>query len=427
MKLTEKQKLLKRLKAFCGMLGDDIESLDADLRTRLEDTIERLSAKRKIAIGGLSGSQHRDIGEFLLGETLFNSVKNVEDCPHIQVRYGKEPKTHAIFGETRKTYPGLSLSLALAGKTPDAIGLEVKNPLAADINFVILPAYDGDDSRAGYLVNLLDNTETIVWCSDATAPWQPKERRLWFTVPDSLKKRSILALTGAERLTDDASRLALEEKREFVSDEFHFFSTISADVAKSATKSGTVTDAAKFAESGGENLLKQVMSLLQSDQKDLLEQARAVRAEIDLIPLGGDQPVPVAPLAETLEPTPSTPEDTLKASLLADSRRCVSAVGQCKANDFGPLFEEMNELLSNLSKAVRADVTFDRDQDLMVKQVDEAAELVGLLSYENNSKASQEAADTVRQISLDVLSRLSGENNASTRIVSDSSELSKAS
>ena len=167
MKLTEKQKLLKRLNAFCGMLGDDLKNLDADLVARINDTIGRLSATSKVAIAGLSDSQHSAIAELVIGDTLFQNVEEKEKCPSILIRYGKEAKTHAIFGETRKTYPGLALSVALAGKAPDAVGLEIPNPMAADINLVILPAYDGDDNKAGYLVNLLDGTESIVWCSNA--------------------------------------------------------------------------------------------------------------------------------------------------------------------------------------------------------------------------------------------------------------------
>jgi len=156
----------------------------------------------------------------------------------------------------------------------------------------------------------------------------------------------------------------------------------------------------------------------------LLDQAREVRAEIDKIPLGSNQPVPVAPLA----PAPvASPEDSLKASLLADTRRCQSAVGQCTAKDFTAVFDAMNDLLSNLSKAVRGDVKFAREQDLIVAQVAEAAELVGLLSYENNEKASKEAADTVRQITLDIWSRLPAATSGAAQNSSDPSNLSKAS
>lgn len=409
MKLTEKQKLLKRLNAFCGMLGDDLKNLDAELLARVEDTKQRLGQSAKVAIGGLQDSNHRAIAEFLLGESLFRNAEEKDKCPLIEIRYGKEAKTHAIFGETRKTYPGLALSVALGGKTPDAIGIEVPNPLAADIKFVVLPSYDGDDNKAGYLVNLLDDTESIIWVSDANTPWQPKERRLWFTIPDTLKEHSVLALAGAENVTTDEAREALNEKRAFVAEDFCHHTPIFVDAAMAAFPKGKVADPTQFASSGGEALFKQITALVEANQAGLLDDARALRVELDKIPLGGSDPVPLAPLPAATPAASgkaSTPADELKTLLLGKANLCKAAVGDCTSTDYAPVFEPMTELLGGIQNAMRDDLTLSRDQALMVTQVDEACELVGLLSYENNEKAAQEAADTVRQIVSDVWARL---------------------
>ena len=409
MKPTEKQKLLKRLNAFCGMLGDDIKNLDADLVARIEDTIRGLGATSKIAIAGLSDSQHTALAEFLLGEKLFRSDEERKKCPSIQVRYGKEAKTHAIFGETRKTYPGLALSVALGGKVPDVIGLEVPNPIAADIGFMILPPYEGDDNRGGYLVNLLDDTESIIWCSSATTPWQPRERRLWFTVPDSLKERSILVLTGAENVADDSARAALNEKRAFVVDDFRHHTPIFIDAAKAAFVDGKVTDQPQFASSGGEAILKQITDLVQAKQAGVLEDARALRTELDKIPLGSSDQVPAEPLpavSPSVADKSASPADRLKEIILRKANLCKAGVEECTTSDYAPVFEPMTDLLSGIQKAMHDDVALTRDHALMATQVDEAAELVGLLSYENNDKAAQEAADVTQQIVADIWSRL---------------------
>ncbi len=415
MKLTEKQKLRKRLTTFCGMLGDDLHKLDPELQTRIETTISRLGATTKIAIAGLADSQHRGLAEFLLGETLFRNDEEREKCPLIQVRYGKEAKTHAIFGETRKTYPGLSLSLTLGGKAPDAIGLEVPNPITADIAFTILPPYDGDDNRAGYLVNLLDDTETIIWCSNAKAPWQPKERRLWFTVPDTLKERSILALTGAENVIDDAARMTLNEKRAFVEDDFRHLLPIFIEAAKSAFVGGKPTDAAQFKSSGGEALYTKLMSLVQDGQSEVIAEAKNLRLELDKIPLGSSQPAPSAPLSTASTSTQSSsPTEAMKALILTGANRCRAAVAECTNQDFAPVFEPMTELLANIQTALHDEVTLDRDNSLLLAQISEATELTGLLRYENNGKAAQEAADITLQIVSDIWARLPTAESMST-------------
>jgi len=365
MKPTEKQKLLKRLNAFCGMLGDDLKSLDAGLVARIDDTIRRLGTTTKVAIAGLSDSQHGGVAEFLIGDSLFRNAEEKEKCPSIQIRYGKEAKTHAIFGDTH-------------------------------------------------------DTESIVWCSNATAPWQPKERRLWFTVPDTLKDRSILALTGAENVADDDARAALNEKRAFVAEDFLHHTPIFIDAAKDARSGGKVTDPAQYASSGGEALLNQIVELVQAKDAGLLEEARALRVELDKIPLGGSEPAPTVPLA------PIAPVDQITAFVLEKATECKAAVAECKNNDYAPVFEPMTDLLTGIQKAVSGDLKLDRDQALMVTQATEATELVGLLSYENNDKAAQEAADITFQIVTDLWSRLPNDAAADTPDIAEIEKFSAA-
>ena len=432
MKLTEKQKLRKRLKSFCGMMGESLGSLDADLLTRIETTIDKLGKPTKIAIAGLSGSQHRGVGEFFIGEKLFASAEEAKSCPVIEVRYGKEPQTDAIFGDTQKSYPGISVSVALAGKRPDALRLQLPYAIFAEIDFTILPAYDGDDNRAGYLVKLLDDTEVIIWCSDATKPWGPQERRLWFTVPDTLKERSILALTNAENLTSAAASNALAEKLEFVTGEFSVNAKISVDDAKASVRAGNIDDAIQFASSGGQAILKDVMALVQDGQAGLMTEARALRGEIDKIPLGEAMPAPETPLAKLAtapakEAPKQTPHEQALHVILDGAKKCRASLEACSENDYGPLFDALNTCLAEITKFMGGDLALDRDHDLMVRQVSEASELIGLLTYENNEKAAFEATDALRQISTDIWQRLPRISEPSTRNISDSERMSTGS
>ncbi len=432
MKLTEKQKLRKRLKSFCGMMGDELNNLDADLVSRLTETIHRLGTPAKVAIAGLSASQHRAVGELFIGERLFASADEAKSCPVIEVRFGKEAKTEAIFGDTLKSYPGISLSVALAGKKPSAIRIQLPYPILADIDFTILPAYDGDDNRAGYLVNLLDNTEVIVWCSDATNQWSPQERRLWFTVPDTLKEHSVLALTNAELLTTDEATTALEQKLEFVSGEFHTSAKVNVEQAKTTVHSGTVLDNDQFVSSGAMSLMKHVIALVQIGQGDLLAQAKAVRAEIDTIPIGALQDAPSVPLsaagptlAVAAKPASQlSPEAHAKNIILNGAKRCQAAVKNCEPNNYSPMFDPLNEVLSSLSKVIANDLNLTRDHDLMKRQITEASELIGLLSYENNENAANEATDIFRQITMDTWLRLPSKSVSGTRNLTEIEKVS---
>ncbi len=429
MKLSEKQKLRKRLNSFCSMMGKSLDKLDADLVTRLQDTVERLGHPTKVVVAGLSGANHRGVGEFITGEQLFSSTEEAMSCPAIEVRYGKTAQTDAVFGDIEKSYPGVAVSLALAGKKPDTIRLQLPHAIFAEIDFTILPAYDGDDNRAGYLVKLLDNTEVIIWCSDATSSWIPQERRLWFTVPDTLKERSILALTNAERLTTDASNEALAKKLEFVTGEFKISTKIAVDEAKSAVQGGKVANPERFSGSGGQAILNDVMSLVQAGQQGLIEEARVLRAEIDIIPIGEVEVVPVAPLTA---PTSAAPAQTEAATprartlnlLVEGNKRCKAALASCDTGNFEPLFEQVERLLTELKTAFDGTVELARDGDLMAAQLAEGSEVIGLLAYEKDESAALQAAEIIKQITMDTWMRLPPENADDTRNILDSAKVS---
>jgi hypothetical protein len=261
-------------------------------------------------------------------------------------------------------------------------------------------------------------------------PWQPQERRLWFTIPDTLKERSILAHTHVDGLSGEASIRALEDKSGLVDDQFHCMNEISIDKAKAATENGNIADTETFAASGGAALMKNLMALVQAEQVDLLIKARALRAEIDKIPLGSAQLIPVAPApttgtdpsakveASAAKPTSlpaaqtkitpidsaasQTPKEAIDAAIRSGVQACQTALASCDENDYGAVFEPMGALLDRLPDLVRELSTLDAERELYLGQVSEASELVGLLSYENTQSAAQEAADIVRQITNDL-------------------------
>lgn len=433
MKLTEKQKILKRLRAFCKMLGDGSITIDAALHSRIETTIQQLSTPTKVVLAGLSGARQYQLSEFFLGTALFDDSTQAKAYPPVRVRHGLQERTHSFYGNEQKAFDGIDLSLAMTGKCPDSIDLEMPNPIVSEIGFSILPAYDSGEDRSGYLITLLNDTEVIIWCSDAVTPWQPAERRLWFTVPDSLKQRSILALTGAEKLREPEAQNHFEEKCALVSDEFRYLSTISVDLAKAAAPGGAIVDAQSFASSGGQALLKQLMAMVQASQADVLASARQLRSELDKIPLGSVQPVPEQP-AVAAAPSPKsvaselsapTPAARLRTFIQGGIKTCQTSLTASNGTDFTTLFEDVNDLIAGLIALSKDGVKLAQDHDLVIAQLREASELVGLLSYENTDRAALEAVEIAAQVTADCWHRIQA-NDADTQNLTEYTEWSAA-
>ena len=426
MKPNEKSKLLKRLKGFCGMMGDNLSSLDRDLVERLESTIERLEKSAKVVIAGISGSDHRRLAEFLVGADLFDADDET-NYPTIQIRHGAKPRTHAIIKQERTTLDGVNISALLSGTKTEAIGIELPNSVAERTEFAILPDYDDEHDRVRYLVDLIENTDAIIWCSDAATPWQPSERRVWFTIPDELKSRSILAMTGADKVSGAEAQKANKEKRDVIVDEFSAISPINLDTAKQATRDGVIVDQAGFIESGAQEILTRVLALIEAEQGTVIAEARALRAEIDEIPIGDVAAMPPMPTVELPKDIDQSPRAAIQRILLGGLTKCQAAVEEDGANDFTAVFEAMNALLTDSLKGTQENLKDDPECELIAAQIAEASELVGLLSYENNKTAAQEAADILRQIVTEMWRRVESSEEDGSRNLTLYPQLSEAS
>ncbi len=449
MTLTDKQKLHKRLTSFCTMMGEGMTGLDVPLQVRIRETIQHLGTTTKVVIAGLSASQHRGVGEFLAGGPFFSSHEEILKCPLIRISHGEKSATEAIFGTEIKKYPGVSVSVALAGKRPDTIQLHLPYDIFRNIDISILPAYDTEEQRSAYLVNLIENTEVVIWCSDAAQPWSPQERRLWFTVPDTLKERSILALTHTGQDETKETQETLRKKLEIVSGEFHTSAKMHVADAKAAVRSGKVIDRERFKSSGGYGLIQHALALVQISQKKLVDDAKALREELDQIPLGTVQGTPLQPLPDILqkpvtaspdltEKTPSdsaepsvsvkdqTPAETIKIILRDGAQACREALSDSTGTrkDFSTIFGHADKMLSSLKATLSEADILDRDHVKIRTQITDIAELISLLSYENDENAARDAAAILHQISSDILLRLPTQPAEATHGISEAGDVS---
>ena len=408
---AEKKKLLKRLKGFCAAMGDDLGTLDPALRARIDESILELSRPKKVAIAGLADARHHDLASFFVGVDLVSPDSMIEECPIIHIRHGAAEKTHAFIGEKTHELPGCQIDKVIATGKATKVDLELTTPITAEMNFSIMPVYDVQENRTNYLFELLNDVDVLIWCSNASEPWQSRERRLWFTIPDELKTRSILALTEADLVTGDAAQAAFDKKCALLAEEFNSMSAISVDTAREAAPNGNLVDPEKFAESGGPEMLRGLLALLAAGSQDALDRARAVRLELDEIPLGGMTAAPVDPvpapmvkISNSKKTTPDTPSApiSIETFLTENVATCIAAAEQSADGDYGDLFEQMDALLAGLIDHAAGELDNASDPESIRSQLKEARDLVGLLRYEKDEKAAHDAAAVVRQVSIDL-------------------------
>ena len=380
-RIADRKKLLKRLKGFRALVGDGVDALDPALISRIDTTVAALEGPIRITLAGAAGSDHYAVASLLAGTPL---AVDGDACPTLVLSAGAKARTVTVIEGRERVFNGCILDKLLPLRPPGPIRLHLPNVALPHVELTVLPVYDGQEDRTRYLLDMVDGTDAIIWCSDAASRWSPNERRLWFTVPDDLKTRAILALTGAKRLEDDAgAREAHEEKLEFVAEDF--------------------TQILPVTGSTQESTAALVAAICTLTDGSVLDEARALRTEISTIPIGTDQVVPL-PEQTPVRRRQAEPAE-LRATVAAAARDCVTAA---EADDDGqvPVFEAMTALLDALRTHLTDGLTLDRDHDALCAQLVEASDLVVLLGYEETPEAAQEAATLVHQITFDILDRL---------------------
>ena len=381
-RIADRKKLLKRLKGFRALVGDGSATLDPALISRIDSTIAGLEGPVRITLAGPAGSNHYAIAALLAGTPL--SVDGAP-CPTLELRAGAKARTVTVIEGRERIFNGCVLDKLLPLGPSEPIRLYVPAFAMPHVELTVLPAYAGNDDRSRYLLDMIDDTDAVIWCSDAASRWSPNERRLWFTVPDDLKSRAMLVLTGAERLEDDAdAREAHEEKLEFVAEDF----------AEVLPVLGTSQESAAAL----------VEAICARTDGPVLKKARVLREEISTIPIGTDQVVPMPEPAPTRRKS-TDPATEMRAAVAVAARDCAAAA-EMDGEGYAPVFGAMAALLDALRTPLSDGLRLDRDHDALCVQLTEASDLVVLLGYEETPEAAQEAAALVRQIATDILDRL---------------------
>lgn len=394
----EQQKMLRRLSKFRAAIGEEFDLLDRALQAQVNERVKRLGRPVRVAIAGPGVADHHGLCEFLLGVNLFARTER-ETAPLIRVLYGDKSQTviHTASGDQ---VLGALRTHGLDGiEGLESVTLCVPLPIAQRIGFTIMPTYDGTYDRTRFLGELAEDNDIVVWATGASSPWSAQERRFWFTIPEELKRRSILAVCCDEPLDSTASQGAVDVTRDVAGHEVTVLSGICVADAKAAAPKGRVVDDEAFAASGGRALLGSLMGLVKQDQDELLSGTRDLLDELNKIPLGRTQAPPPMPAPAPVE---KAPDDPLRALIVNSANRCESALKLC-SDDFAPMFAEIASALEDYARFAASSARRFADPDALAARIDEALELAMLLGHENTESAARDAVDLLAQISDDLL------------------------
>ena len=424
----EKSSLVDRLQIVADTVAHDPTVLNDENRQKLTTMTNRLAAPRNVVIAGPAGSEHGLLAEFIAGHDLFASVTDIDSCPPIRIRYGNEAQTLALTGSTRVPFAGCNIEAATTVEKVAMIDLEIPSVSLSHFSIVLTPSFEINEHRTHQLFQLVKSSEVVVWCSNANQPWSAEEDRLWRNVPDRQKDHSILVLTAADHVVTEAEHHALEEKCAEASEYFSAIVAVSVSAARAAAPDGQVHSPRAFASSGGQGIVSEIIEQTKDFDQELVADATRFLNELEALQemAAERKQMPVSPFADEEEddlalndteemveeevveiPQEVPTREEIREKILSGIESCKSAVIAAETGAYAPAFQGIVDLLRDLRQSLDAGLKLQTEHHQMAIQVNEAEDLVGLLSYECDDKAMGEAAEILRQVCIDFWSRVS--------------------
>ena len=179
-------------------LAEDLEEAQTDA----QDFRARLVTPIRIAVAGLGRSGKTTLIHLLLGEELLTVDARNYRLPPIEIRHGSVEQTRAGWWDRNDmTFDGLALSTALSQK-PDVVSLILEHDLLRECRLIDVSDFDSDATISEGLFALTKLADMVIWCVNAGAGWTAQDRAIWDRVPRALQRRSMMALTHTEGMTE---------------------------------------------------------------------------------------------------------------------------------------------------------------------------------------------------------------------------------
>jgi hypothetical protein len=155
------------------------------------------------------------MGEFSAGKsTLSNLLMGVRPLPEKVTATRLSPVwiTHGTGSPYRVDIDGTTEEISLEKieavpvEETRYIRLEIEADLLEVCDLVDFPGISDPNMASDVWERMLSEIDAVIWCTHATQAWRQSESAVWESMPDLVKKHSILLITRFDKLTTDRDR-----------------------------------------------------------------------------------------------------------------------------------------------------------------------------------------------------------------------------
>ncbi len=162
------------------------------------DLQSMLMSPARLVVGGEFSSGKSTFVKMLLGKHVVKTKASASAMPTVHFQYATKPGIRAISAVSKHEIS--SFGQLTEEELQDYETLEVCADLPFLKQFEIFDTPGTSDPKrdVDQLLSVVDQADSIIWCTNATQAWRESERRMWDAMPTELQQRSILLVTHVD-------------------------------------------------------------------------------------------------------------------------------------------------------------------------------------------------------------------------------------
>ena len=256
-------------------MSENIESKVAAMLVALDNAIkkdgapalielrDRLRNPVKMALAGEFSSGKTTLARMLLGRDFVTTKAAASAMPTVRFRYGEKDRYILHANGEERDIEGVEALTLKDMRAADYLVIETEQPILKQIEIYDTPGTSDPTRDSDQIIDVANEVEFIIWCTNATQAWRQSERAMWEGLPKKAHDHGVLLVTHVDlpKVKASIDRLMKRMNKE-AGPLFHKVLPVDLLTAiKSRFDARLVNNPVGWQESGGAACLDTIMEL----------------------------------------------------------------------------------------------------------------------------------------------------------------------